>query len=206
MNKSPFFLIREFMSPLECEDVILGIDETEPNYNIDDKPVKTIMRLPVLQSRLWNRLSEYFDSLEEYYSTEIYTLTPIDFEWYPTNCEEEIPRCENSMYRDNKWAIYNDYDFVVVVFLKNFNNKSDFDEISECYGGQLEITNHNFSFNPERGTAVIFPANQYFINRTKSPTYGDAHQLRFFITCEDRFNYKREDFSGNHTTWFKGLT
>ena len=82
----------------------------------------------------------------------------------------------------------------------------DFDEEFECYGGELEMINHAFTINPSRGTAIVFPSNQYFINRTVTPEYGDMFQMRFHVSCVDRMKYSPADYRGNYSTWFKGLT
>ena len=60
MIKSPFLILQDFISPLECEDLLSSIKVYEPNVDNDDNPIKTILRLPVAQNRLWNRFSNYF--------------------------------------------------------------------------------------------------------------------------------------------------
>ena len=206
MIKSPFLVLKNFISPMECERLVDSIDTSFPNVNNDDVPIKTILRLPVYQNRLWARIEDFFEIIENHYGVEVDAVTPIDVEWYPENCVEEAPRCENSLSHGNKWKLCNDNDFTIIVFLKDYNNTRYFDNEFECYGGKLEITNHNFSFNPTRGTAVIFPSNQYFINRTASPKVGDAIQLRTHIVCTKRFVYDRSQYEGNYSVWFKGLT
>lgn len=206
MIKSPFLLINNFMSPMECESLLASLDTYMPNCDKDKKAIKTTIRIPVFQNRIWQRMEHYFDNVEEYYGVEIDSVTPVDVEWYPERCMEEPQRCENSAYNGTKWSIFNDYDFTVVVFLKDYNDKPDFDEDFECYGGKLQMVNHAFSMTPRRGMAVIFPSNQYFINRTESPSYGDAFQLRMHIVCSERFKYDRRNYEGNYSIWFKGLT
>ncbi len=206
MNKSPFLILQDFLSPLECEDILASIKVYEPNTDSEDTPIKTILRLPVVQNRIWNRFSGYFEHIEKYYNVEVDQMTAIDIEWYPEDCAQEGQRCENSVYRQNAWSIVNDYDLTVIIFLKDYNKNSDFDEEFECYGGELEMINHAFTINPSRGTAIIFPSNQYFINRTVTPEYGDMFQMRFHVSCVDRMKYSPSDYRGNYSTWFKGLT
>lgn len=194
------------MSPMECENLLDSIDMSIPQYDTNNKDLKTILKRPVHQQRTWNKLEEYFDYIEKYYNVEVDSLSEVDIEWYPEACIEEKPRCENSLYFGREWKIVNDYDFTVIVFLKDYNNTQDFDEEFECYGGKLEITNHGFSINPKRGMAIIFPSNQYFINRTQSPIFGDAFQLRTHIVCTNRFKYNPKNYEGNHSIWFKDLT
>lgn len=206
MIKSPFLLIKDFISPLECEKIVDIFNGHFPDFNKEDKDLKTILKNPLYQKRIWEKLSDYFEYIEKYYSTEIQSLSSIDIEWYPEQCVQEQLRCENSQFITKQWRIVNDYDFVVLIFLKDLNENRDFDPAFECYGGKLELPNHNFSINPQRGSALIFPANQYFLNRTLSPTFGDMFQIRMHITSENRFKYSPSNYEGNYNVWFKSLT
>ncbi len=206
MTKSPFLLIKNFISPLECENIISSFNGHFPDFDKNDKDIKTILKNPLYQKRIWERLSDYFDYIENYYSVEVDTLSPVNIEWYPERCIQEDLRCENSQYIAKSWRIFNDYDFVVLIFLKDLNESTNFDRDFECYGGKLELPNHNFGINPERGTAIIFPANQYFLNRTLSPKFGDMFQIRLHISCEKRFKYSPSDYQGNYSIWFNNLT
>lgn len=206
MIKSPFIVIKHFMSPMECETLLDSIGAAMPLYDENDNNLKTIIKRPVQQQRVWNKLEQYFDYIEKYYNVEIESLADVDIEWYPEAAKEEAPRCENSLYFGKAWRIVNDYDFTIIVFLKDYNDTRDFDEDFECYGGKLELTNHGFSINPQRGMAIIFPSNQYFIHRTQSPVFGDAFQLRTHVICEKKFQYNSKQYEGNHSIWFKDLT
>lgn len=206
MIKSPFIILKDLLSPLECENLLSTLDIDEPNRLTDGKPIKTILSVPVFQNRLWNRMENYFDFIENYYNVNILEIANVELEWYPESAQDEVPRCENSIYSNNDWRIINDFDFTMILFLKDYNNSTDFDIDFECYGGRLEMSNHGFSFNPTRGTAIIFPSNQYFINRTETPTYGDCFQIRTHLICDKRFEYNKTDFEGNYKVWFDKLT
>lgn len=202
MHKSPFLVINELISPMECENILNTIETTTPDELEDGTLLKTLLSAPVPQMRIWNALSGFFEQIEEYYSVNILELSAMDIEWFPEDCIQEQPRCDNSIYINKSWRITNDNDFTVIIFLKDYNDSTAFDDTFECYGGKLEIINHLFSFTPIRGTAIIFPSNQYFIHRTVSPQYGDAFQIRLHITCEERFKYDRMQYLGNYKTWF----
>lgn len=204
MSKSPFLIVKNFISPLECEAMVDSANRNFPNTDINNKPIKTIVKLPVYERRVWERLSEFFDNIEKYHNVEIDSLSGMDVEWYPAKSTQEGTRCENSKYFTKEWKIINDYDFTVVVFLKDSNMTRAFDEDFECYGGKLEMVNHRFGFNPERGTAIIFPSNQYFLNATVPPLLGDLFQLRLHIICDKRFKYSPQNYQGDHSVWFKG--
>lgn len=201
-NKPPFLVIKEFLSPLECENILNSLRLDFPNVNNDDKPIKTILKAPVIQNRVWQRLELYFDSIENYYGIDVESVGEVDIEWYPENSVNEKARCENSIHINSKWQVVNDNDFCAIIFLKDYNDSKDFDMDFECYGGKLNMVNHGFAFNPQRGTLIIFPGNQYFINATESPKFGDAIQIRTHITSTKRYKYLPSEFPGNFKTWF----
>lgn len=201
-QRPPFLILKEFLSPLECENVLSSIRLDFPNVDVNDNPIKTIIKAPVIQNRVWQRMELYFEIIEKYYQVEIDSIGEVDIEWYPEESIKEQTRCENSIYINSKWQIVNDNDFCMVVFLKDYNDSKNFDIDFECYGGKLNMVNHGFGFNPERGTAIIFPGNQNFINLTDPPKYGDALQIRTHITTVERYKYSPSLFPGNFKTWF----
>jgi len=203
--KSPFLIIKDFLSPLECEEILQIYDWNFNNVNENGKPIKSIVPSPLYSRRIWNHLEDCFDDIQEYYDIDIKHVDEVYFEWYPENCVDEGLRCENSIYNNGKWSIVNRNDFSVIIFLKDYCISKDIDPDYECYGGQLEMINHKFKFSPERGTAIIFPSNQYFVNRTIPSKVGDVCQIRTHITCEQLFNYNPSDFQGDYTLWFREL-
>lgn len=206
MIKSPFLIIKNFLSPLDCENIVRVYDSHFPDVDNKDRDIKTLLTNPLYQQRVWDKLSDYFDYIEKYHSVEIDSISHMDVEWYPEKGVQEELRCENSHYFAKKWSVINEYDFTVIVFLKDHNDKANFDPDFECYGGKLEFANHRFGVNPERGTAIIFPSNQYFLNRTESPKFGELFQLRMHLICTKRFKYSPDNYKGNYTLWFKDLT
>lgn len=206
INKSPFLIVKDFISPLECERIVGAVENGLPDCDNSGRELKTVRFNSLYQKRIWEAFEDYFSYIEDWFSVEIDYLTALDVEWYPANCIQENARCENSMFIANAWKLTNNYDFTVIIFLKDYNASSNFDEEFEVYGGKLEFPNHQFGFSPQRGTAIIFPSNQYFINVTKSPEYGDLFQMRFHVVCSKRFKYDPKQFNGNYKTWFPGLT
>lgn len=202
MIKSPFLVIKNFLSPLECEELLSVYDLDFSNVDEAGKPIKSTISSPLHQSRIWSHIEDCFEDIEDFYNVEIKHVDEVGFEWYPQNCVDSGTRCENSMYSDGKWSLVNRNDFSIIIFLKDYCNTSDIDPEFECYGGQLEMPNHRFKFTPERGTAIIFPSNQYFLNRTVPSSIGDVCQIRTHITCTTRFLYDPQDYEGDYTIWF----
>lgn len=202
-TKSPFFIIEEFVSPLACEDIIERLDNFYPNTNADGQSEKTIKFNKLTEIRLLPAIELLIPELEKYYGFELKGITPFNFEWYPERCVTEKPRCENSEYVNKRWYRVNNHDFTGIIFLNSFQAKMPFDPDFEVSGGQLQFPNHQFSINPNRGTLVIFPGDQHFINYTSPIKVGNLNQIRFHIASKKPYVYNRANFPGDYTTWFK---
>lgn len=203
--KSPFLILKDLFSPAECEDFLFVYDLGFHNKNIDGNPIKSTLYSTLHQHRIWQRLEEYLEDIQNYYDVDIDYLSEVEFEWYPEKCVNEGIRCENSRYDDGKWSIVNRNDFTIIIFLKDHCETSDIDPEYECRGGKLEFSNHQFSFIPERGTGIVFPSNHYFLNSTTQSTLGDVCQIRLHFTCDTLFQYEPRNYEGNYTTWFSNI-
>lgn len=200
--KSPFLIIENFLSPLECDNILTYCSNIFPDEDNTGKEIKTVVKNALMQSRVWKRTEEYYNFIEKYYNVSISEQTSVDIEIYPEGCSQEKVRCENSAFINNSWKIINDYDFTVIVFLKSYNDTKEFDRDFECYGGKLEFLNHKFGFNPIQGNAIIFPSNQYFLNCTTSPKAADMLQLRYNLICDNKFKYDPTKYAGTYSDWF----
>jgi len=205
MNKSPFFVVEEFISPLMCEDILNRLNNNYPDMDNSDNPLKTIRYNVLSDNRLLPFLENLLDDLENYYQFEAEGILPLKYEWYVEEFKPEPPACESYSYTKNGWVRSNDVGFSGVIFLNAYNNKTPFDNEFEVYGGKLEFTNHNFGFNPKRGLLVVYPEAPNFINTTSSIKFGELTQVRFYIVPKVPYKYKMENFPGNYKTWFKNL-
>ncbi len=201
MNKSPFFIIDAFLSPLECEDIVERSYFEFPNKE-NGVPVKSTTQNVLSQNRILPYLEELVPILEEYYDYEHAGILPLSIECYPENCRPEGLRSENSMKMEGRWRRVNDHDFTGVIFLKDSSSDTNFDDYFEVYGTKLEFPHHQFGFLPERGQLIIFPSAPNFVNSTTSPKLGDMYQMRFQIVGMDPYNYDMRKFPGNYSTWF----
>lgn len=201
--KSPFVVVQNFLSPLFCEDIITRLNHTYPNRDIDNKIIKTVKTNRLSDIRILNELEQILPDLEEYYNFKREGILPFDYEWYVAGCKEEQPRCENSAYGNNGWIRINDYDFTGIIFLNDYQEKIPFDSDYEVFGGKLEFPNHQFSFNPSRGTLIFFPGNQHFINHTSLIKFGELNQIRFHVVAENTpWQYDKTQFGGTYLDWF----
>ncbi|QDJ96501.1 hypothetical protein Xoosp13_315 [Xanthomonas phage Xoo-sp13] len=202
MNKSPFFIVDDFLSPLMCEDIVARSFFEFPNVE-NGTVVKSITQNVLTQNRVLPLLEDLIEDLEDYYNYEHGGILPFNIEYYPEKCKQEGLRAENSFLKDNKWMRSNDHDFTGIIFLKTESSDRNFDESFEIYGSKLEFPNHQFGFVPSRGRLVVFPSAPNFTNVTISPKIGDLYQIRFQLVGMKPYNYDMNEFPGNYKTWFK---
>ena len=190
MNKilSPFFIKKEFISPLICEEIISKLSDSESSEKL-----------------IHERFKKLIPKIESHYETAIMSLTQISFEHFGTNSPGVEPHSENSSFlkKEGKWLRTSSRDFSAVLFMSDYQNNIPFDNDYEVYGGKLEFPQHEFGFNPQRGTLIIFPSDPHFINLTTAVKAGELYQARFHAVCKVPFLYNPENFPGDYTKWFK---
>lgn len=204
--KSPFLIFKEFISPLQCEEIITGNNNTHPNFDKDGKVQPLIVANKLAEIRLTPIIvEEVIPAIESYYNVDVKGIKPFDMEWYSAGYEGKMtPRCENSVLMNGKWVRSNGNDFTGIIFLNDYRDTPPFDPEFEVFGGKLEFVTHNFGFNPERGTLIVFPGAPNFINVTGEVKVGELTQIRFHIATHELFVYDMNKFKGNYEIWFKG--
>lgn len=200
--KSPFFIVKEFISPLQCEDIVERLNNNYPNTDVDDVPVKNIKYNNLTELRILPALEDILPKLENYYSFKTKGILPFKFEWYVEDFKVEPPQTLSYVYRKHKWTRVSEISFTGIIFLTDYNDKPPFDNDFEVYGGKLEFMTHRFGFNPQRGTLVCFPEGPNFINTTAQINAGELNQIRFHIVAETPYNYDPNNFPGNYKVWF----
>jgi hypothetical protein len=201
-TKSPFYIIQQFLSPLKCEDLVDSLDFFVPDRGPDDKPIKTLRFNEKAQELIYNRFLDFIPEIEKHYNVEYKGTEEIFFEWFTEECAGDPPHCENSEFLRKKWVRTKNRDFCGVLFLSSYQNKPEFETDYEVYGGKLEFAQHEFGFNPERGTLVIFPAGPHFINATAPVHLGDLYQCRIHFATKSLYMYDPTQFPGDYRTWF----
>jgi hypothetical protein len=204
MDKSPFYVIQEFISPLVCEDLVDDADFNHPDVDKDQKPVLTKKRSDIAEQVVFDRVRQVTPAILAHYGNLQYRGTErVSFEWIAAGCAGIAAHCENSERIERKWVRMHARDLTCVLFLSDLQDQPGFDDTYECYGGKLEFPQHYFGFNPQRGTLVVFPSEPHFINQTTPVVLGNLYQARFHIACQSPFLYNPKDFPGNYITWFK---
>lgn len=202
--KSPFIVYQEFLSPLICEDIIDLMDVTVPDVDPYGKPIPSIRHNEQAEKFIFERLKQLYASVITHYNIEYRGTEKMLFEWYPQGCTSPLV-CDGSEFINNKWVRTRDRDITAVLFLTDYSEAAAFDSDYEVYGGKLEFPNHNFGFNPERGTVVFFPSTPHFLNTVSPIQVGDLFQVRIHIAAKSPFIYQPADFPGNFYSWFPNL-
>lgn len=203
-EKSPFYVVEEFISPLGCEDLIDACSFTVPDTDKEGKPVKTFKTSERAESFVYDRLQYLIPEVQAYYELIYKGTERISFEWFPESSQGQF-QCENSEFVRGKWLRTRGRDLTGVLFLSEYQEHTPFEAEYEVYGGKLEFVQHRFGFNPKRGTLIIFPSDPHFINVTSPILCGDLYQARIQMATKTPFLYDPNKFKGNYTTWFKSL-
>ena len=202
MNKSPFYVVEEFISPLMCEDIINRLDNVNPNRDEKNNPLLTIKSNRLTEIRVLPALKELIPTLEAYYDFEYLGTSPFEFEWYANGYKAMPAHCDNSNLIQGKWYRTNNRDFVGVIFLNDYRDAPPFDPYFEVVGGKLSFPTHNFSFIPKRGQLVVFPGAPNFVNSIGDILFGELNQIKFYISAQEDYLYDIKKFPGNHKDWF----
>ena len=203
--KSPFLVYQKYFSPLLCEQIIYALNTTTPDYDAQGRGIVSVRHNKKGEQIVFERVSPLIEEIEAHYNIEYKGFERPAFEWYIEGIEEKW-KCGSSEYLREKWVRIRDRDLSGILFLTDHQDKTPFDVDFEVCGGKFEFPQHQFGFNPERGTMIIFPSGPHFLHRTARVDAGDLFQVRFHIAAMAPFHYQPADFPGDYTTWFKDLS
>lgn len=202
--KSPFLVIPEFVSPLMCEEIVDALDFTVPDVDKKGVPISSYRSNDEYEEYLYTEFLKYKEDIEAHFNVAHQATCQTTFEIYPEGAKGKVI-CDNSTYMHEKWVRVKDRDLTCLVFLSEYNDKQDFDNEYEVYGGKIEFPQHGFGFNPQRGTMVVFPSVPQFINTVTPIQAGNLFIARFHIKTTVPFLYNPAFFPGNYKTWFREI-
>ena len=202
--KSPFLVYENFLTPNLCEQIVNRLGFYSPDIDIHGNPIKMMRHHDWSESIIFSRLQNIIPHIEEYYNIQYKGTERINFEYFAQGVTGS-PVCESSVWQKNKWVKTIERDISGILFFCDMQGKPPFDSDYEVYGGKLEFTNHQFGFNPQRGTLILYPSTPHFANATSSVLVGDLIQSRLHLTASKPFKYNPKDFPGNFQNWFQGL-
>lgn len=201
--KSPFFVIEDFLTPKQCEAVINRLDFFDPDEDNEGNPIKMIRYNEWSENLIYDKFVNNVPTIEQYYSFKHRATEQVTFEYYAEGTQS-TPSCENSSWLRKNWVRTRDRDLTAVVFLSEYQDQIPFDDDFEVYGGKLEFIQHNFGFNPQRGTMILFPSGPHFINAISEVEAGELLLAKFHIAAAEPYLYDPSNFPGDFSSWFAG--
>lgn len=204
MIHSPFHIVEDFVSPLQCEHLRSGLSLSRPNFDERGTPIKyETFVTGELGHGLIREFQSCAESIEDRFASKIVNTPTMLFQQYWENAKApaEGLGCENSKFMKKKWVRIKDVDLVGFLWLKSYHDAVPLDPRIECYGGKLEFPAYNFSLTPVAGTLVVFPATPHFITAISHVMLGSLEQIKFGIKLKD-WAYQPENFPGSYREWF----
>lgn len=211
---SPFHVIENFLSPLECDQAIKELGLKAPTFEVDEKtPIKNerLLTGTHFDTVIRNYLSDHADDIERRYQGNIVGIDQPRFvQHFEDPKNPAVPHgCESAKFLRKKWVKVKDVDIVGYIWLKDYNDGIPLDPSFEMYGAKLEFPAFNFSILPKRGDCIIFPAGPHFISAISHVLVGSAEYFKFaFKLAVDTENgeamwfYQPQNFPGSYQQWF----
>lgn len=207
MTHSPFHIIEDFISPLQCERIAKSLALSRPNYDEAGNPLKYERLIPTdISGSLLSELDAASPLIEQRFGASIVGDPALLFQQYFENAKKPAEElgCENSKYSRKKWAKVKDVDLVGFLWLKSYHDAVPLDPRIEVYGGKIEFPTYDFSLTPVAGTLVIYPATPHFVTAISHVMLGSLEQIKFNIKLKD-WSYDPSNFPGTYKDWFFSL-
>lgn len=206
MIHSPFHVVEDFISPLQCERLVKGLALSRPNIAENGQPLKYERLIPAeFSGSVLSELDALTPLLEQRYDAQVVGDPALLFQQYWENpkAPAEGMRCENSVYKRKKWEKVKDVDLVGFLWLKSYHDAVPLDPRIEVYGGKLEFPAYNFSLTPVAGTLVVFPASPHFVTAMSHVMLGSLEQIKIGLKLKD-WAYDASQYPGSYQEWFFG--
>ncbi len=204
MIHSPFHVVEDFISPLQCETLVQRLGLRFPNIAENGQPIKYERHIPNdLSGTILSELDALSPLLEQRYGAEVVGEPAVLFQQYWENpkAPAEGLRAENSVYKRKKWEKIKDVDLVGFLWLKSFHDAVPLDPRIEVYGGKLEFPAYNFSLTPVAGTLVVFPATPHFVHAMSHVMLGSIEQIKIGLKLKG-WTYDAAQYPGTYQEWF----
>ena len=174
----------------------------EPDVDKEGHPIKMTRHNEKHEEELYFRFQVIKDEVFAHFNSEYRATEKMQFEYLAQGVKTE-PECASSQYLRKKWVKTRDRDLTAFLFLSDYCDNEYFDGEYEVYGGKLEFPQHNFGFNPERGTLIVFPSDPHFIYANAPIVAGDLIRVKLNFAAKEHVLFQPAEFPGDYTTWFK---
>jgi hypothetical protein len=200
--RSPFFIIHEAISPLQCESAADSAEFIALDTNKAGQPIMTVKHTEIAHAVVQSAIEAHRDAIEHHYGAKL-----INIDLTRVQCADQtvapVATCDNSVRIKDKWLRVHNRDLTALVFLSDYNDKVPFDGEFEVYGGKMEFPSHNFGFNPVRGTMVIYPSDPHFTHVFSRISMGELFVTKTFIQLDVPLLYSPKNFPGTWQQWLE---
>lgn len=190
---SPFFIIEEFISPLQCENI--------RNLNfVKNSKIPHVQTIKDGQKLIINSLLDYKDEIEKRFNGVINSDIKSLFLQFPEN--PAIP-CQSVQIDSwqlirRKWTKIKNIDLIGLIPLKTYNSEVPIDVGFETYGSKIEFPNFNFGILPERGSLILFPSAPNFNYAISHNLLGGIEFIKIHIVLSvdsNQWEFNMENYS-----------
>lgn len=204
--KSPFLVYQDFLDSATCDRIAETV-RVEPSLDQEEKPMAMERYHTPTEEMVFESFKPVIPKLEEHYAGFKYRGTEhLIFQQFPVNGKMgEQPHCENAVFKRKKWIRVKDRDLTGILWLKDYQDAPPFNLKTQVLGGKLEFPVYNFSFQPQKGTLIIYPSCERFISLTSPILVGELQTIRFHICGVDLWLYNPDDYPGDFRMWFKDI-
>ena len=211
MIKSPFLTFQYILDPETCDKIAQEV-RVEPLLTSEGKPEPMARHYVPLEGEIFSKIQPLIPTIEEHFDITYRGTERLIFQQFPANGNQaEPPHCENAVIKRKKWVKVKDRDLTGILWLKDYQDAPPFDVKTQVLGGKLEFPVYNFGLQPQKGTLVVYPANERFISLTTAVLVGELQCIRIHIaggtgpTGEGVWLYQPEKFPGDFRTWFANV-
>jgi len=202
-TRSPFLVRQDFLSDSQCEKIISLINSE--GDKIDPQP-KTERYNVEAEQIVFTEFKKLVPEIEEHFGIEYRACERAIFQTFkPHNSHIEPPHCANSVYKRKKWVKVVDRDITGILWLNSYNDSTSINPNKNVYGGKLEFPQYGFSFQPQAGTLVMFPAYPHFIMATSHIEIGTLNTVRLNVAAKNGWLYQPDNFQGDYRVWFNDI-
>jgi hypothetical protein len=203
--RSPFIVHQDFITSEECD---LIAKQTRREILMVDQKLQKLERMDEdAEDYLFPAFKKLIPQFESHYTGFKYKGTEhLVFQQFPMNGKlAEEPHCENAVFKRKKWVRIRERDLTAILWLKDYQEVPPFDIKTQVLGGKLEFPVYNFGFQPQKGTLVVYPANERFISLTTQILVGELHCVRFHVIGQGNWQYDPNQYQGDFRSWFSDV-
>lgn len=208
MIHSPFHVVENFISPLQCERIISALALKRPDIAENGQPLKHERHVPPeVGGSIISELNAIAPFIEQRYGAEVVDTPKLILQqyWENSKAPAEYHWAEGWKFARKKWTKTNAVDLVGFIWLKDFHSSVPMDPRYEVYGGKLEFPTYKFSLTPVRGTLVLYPATPHFVAAISHVMLGSLEQIKITMRLSKdgaAWTYEPSNFPGTYQEWF----